>query len=219
MKKSFKDLDDYCIHGYESGNVNYQSDKQNIAIIHRNQDSLVNDSSNLIYNIFMPEVLRFQTYINQYNQGKSVLVEDGFIKHEPNSDYPSHEDFNSELCFTYKNKNVLGFGDFTILENGYQPSGGGKADSVTHVIHLTKKETASTKDKIVVYHYLTTPSEEADNKRRSAKTIAKAYNSRTQFLYTSGIKLIEGKYPNGTSLGMYKRIGVAHHIELIHSLI
>jgi len=218
LKGKFSDLDDFCIHGYNNSNKNYLTDRQNIAIIHCSQNYLVNDQDNIKYNIFMPEVLRFSTYINKYNSEKTVLVEDGFIRHEPNSDYPAVEDFNSELCFTYKIGGLCGFGDFTILEYGYQPTGGARANDITHVIHLTKKE-SDTLNKMVVRHFLTTPSSEPDNRDRSAKTIQKAYSAKNEFLKTVGIDWIIEKNPNGTSLGMYKRIGIAHHIELIHSLI
>lgn len=218
LKSKFANLDKYCIHGYESHNLNYQTDHQNMAIIHRDQNQLIKDSENIKYNIFMPKVLRFPTYINQYSSQKAVFIEDGFIKHEPNSDYPSFEDFNSELCFTYKSRNVIGFGDFTILEDGFRPAGGGNQSEVTHVIHLTKKFSAVV-NKLIVYHFLTTPSEESDITRRSCKTIEKAFTSQNLFYRSVGIQMIENKHPGSTSLGFYKRIGIAHHIDLMHSLI
>jgi tRNA(fMet)-specific endonuclease VapC len=67
---------------------------------------------------------------------------------------------------------------------------------------------------LVVYHFLTTPITEPDNRKRSGNTIKQAYDNRSLFLKTVGIDWIIQKHPGSTSLGMYKRIGIAHHIQL-----
>jgi hypothetical protein len=218
LKGSFKNFNDYCILGFENDNPNLKRlSKSQIAVIHRKQNNLFKDQDNILFHIFMPSVLRFQTYVSQFDSRKTVLIEDGFICHQPNSEFPPYEDFNSELCFTYKSKNILGFGDFTILPEGYEPCSGAQANFITHVIHLTQKH--PNLNKLVVYHFLITPSMEPDNRRRSEATVALAYNNRHLFMRTIGIKMLEDKYPSYTSLGMYKRIGIAHHIDLIHSVI
>ena len=40
-----------------------------------------------------------------------------------------------------------------------------------------------------------------------------------RFLHTLGIQLIIDKYPQASSPAYYKRIGIIHHIELMHSLV
>ena len=219
LREQFSNLDDYCIHGYDSLNHNLNNDTNDIAIIHRNPDQFIQDQDNIIYNIFMPSVLRFATYLNRYVRDKKVLIEDGFIKHIPNSDYPTVEDFNSEICFTYRDQHILGFGDFTVLSENDEPSSGGRAKEITHVIHLSRSIQAEDLKRIRVYHYLTTPSEEPDVTNRSVSTIQKAYDDRGNFHHTVGINWIEQKRGQSTSLGMYKRIGIAHHIELMHTII
>lgn len=219
LRNEFGNLDDYCIHGYDSLNPNLNNDDREIAIIHRSQDRFIEDRDNIRYNIFMPSVLRFATYLNRYDQAKKVLIEDGFIRHRPNSDYPPVEDFNSELCFTYRDQHILGFGDFTVLSEGDEPSSGGRAGDITHVIHLSLNTQVEGLDRIRVYHYLTTPNEEPDTRNRSVRTVQRAYDDRNRFPHTIGINLIEQKINQSTSLGMYKRIGIAHHIELMHTLL
>ena len=219
LRERFNNLDDYCIHGYDSLNQNLNDDNNNIAIIHRSADHIIQDSNNMIYHIFMPSVLSFSSYLNRYGSEKKVLIEDGFIKHTPNNDYPAVEGFNSELCFTYRENPILGFGDFTILAEDNDISTGARANDITHVIHLSRIIQEEDLRRIRIYHYLTNPSEEPDPRNRSIRTIQKAYDDKANFLHTVGIRYIEDKVGQSTSLGMYKRIGIAHHIELMHTLV
>lgn len=219
LKSTFSNFNNYCIRGLYSDNpivLNYQ-DNYDIAIIHQDTSTRVADKSNVRYHIMMPSVLGFTTYINSYPTNKIVKVENGFVKHSPNNTYPIRDVFKSESVFTFKNDGYAGFGDFTILEEGYEVATGAKLSNVTYVIHLTCKQDIN--PKLEVFHYLTSSSMEPDTKRRAAQTLAKAYNDRQRFLHTVGIQLIIDKYPSGSSAAFYKRIGMIHHIELMHSLI
>lgn len=219
LKRRFLYFDKYCIRGYYSDNPVLLSNTFNyeIAIIHKDTNFAVSDANNILYHIMMPSVLSFTTYINRYPVNKVVKVENAFVKHSPNNMYPDVDTFKAESVFTFKKDGYAGFGDFTILEEGYEISKGADADSITHVIHLTRKQDANRK--LEVRHYLTTPEEEPDNRRRSILTIQKAYNERHRFFYSLGIRMIVAKKGNATNAAYYKRIGIIHHIELMHSLI
>ena len=221
LKNEIQDLahfDDFCIRGYYNDNRNLPTCLNKPSAIIYRTTARVDDSDNILYHIFMPAVLRFGSLVNDESfNNKRVKIEDGFICHRPNSDYPIVEDFNSELAFTYRNEGLAGFGDFTILEQGYEAAAGGNANLITSVMHLTKRK--DNENKLEVYHYLTTPAMEPDNATRFAKTVAKAYNDRDRHFHSRGIALLEEIYPNSTSLAKIKRIGMIHHIEVIHSII
>ena len=219
LKGKVLNFDNYCLRGYYSDNPMVKSYQGNndIVVIHKSSNTTVQDVNRIKFHIMLPSVLRFSTYINYYPKNKVVKIEDGFIKHAPNSTYPVSDVFNSESVFTFKQDGYVGFGDYTILEESYDVPTGAQADHVTHVIHLTRQQDSMSK--LEVCHYLTTPAMEPDNRTRSILTIEKAYNDRSRFLYTKGIKLIIDKYKQGTNPAYYKRIGIIHHIELMHSLI
>ncbi len=219
LKSKFINFNNFCIRGYKSDNPavkNYQG-SEDIAIIHIDTNIPIPDKNQIKYHIMMPSVLMFTSYLKNYPTTKVVKIEDGFVKHSPNNTYPTSDIFNSESVFTFKQDGYAGFGDFTILEEGYEVATGAKLSNVTYVIHLTRKQDAN--PKLEVCHYLTSVIDEPDTKRRAKQTLVKAYNERHRFLHTAGIQLIIDKYPSGSSAAFYKRIGMIHHIDLMHSLI
>ena len=168
----------------------------------------------------MPSILKSDVfYAQNFPINKSVYITDAFCSsYGRNADYPAVTPFNnSQLHFRYKEIGAAGFGDFTILKEGFVNAGGGNQNYITHIIHLTKEFD----NKIYTNHFLTTPIDEPILQNRSIETIAKAYNQGNNFFQTEGIiKLIE-IYDRGTStsLGMYKRIGIMHHISLMNNIV
>lgn len=219
LKTVHANFDQYCIRGYYSNNpviTNYTGGHE-IAVFHKTAGTPVQDAAYMKYHIMLPSVLGFGTYINSYPTNKVVKIEDAFEKHSPNSNYPASDLFKSTSVFTFRQNGYAGFGDYTILEAGYEVFGSARASRITHVIHLTRQRDQL--QQLEVCHYLTTPTMEPDNKTRSIKTIEKAYNDRHRFLNTKGIQMIVAKYNHSTNAGYYKRVGMIHHIELMHSLI
>ncbi len=218
--ESISNFNTYCIRGYDYtdyANINFDENLE-YALIHHHPITTINDNELVKYHIFMPSTLMFDTYINSFPNNKIVVLADAFIRHEPNRDYPRIDIFNSELPFTFKSKGYVGFGDFTILPYNSIISGQANANDITHVIHLTH---IGEDTKLYVDHYLTTPSEEPDNSRRSVKTLNKVKPNISKYTPTCGINKLSTLISTGvaTSLGMYKRIGIMHHIELINSII
>ena len=220
LRNNVPDLDSYCIRGFKfkfRDNIKFEESVK-YALIHHDQDlSTSFDDRRIEYHVFMPIVSGLHNYIGMYPIRKRVLIEDGFIKHEPNSQYPPPDHFNSQLWRDSKLSSIAGFGDFTILGKDFIPTQQAKQSTVSHVIHLSCQESGT----LHVCHYLTTPTQEIDIKNRSISTIKKAYDDLDRHVNSSAknliIKLYNRQMP--TSLGMYKRIGIIHHIELICSLI
>lgn len=212
------DFNSYCIRGYNYDQFHSISFQEQVdyALFHFAPSSGIHDHVQIKYHVFMPTVIRFDTYINSHPLNKVVLMEDAFIKHEPNRDYPRVDIFNTELPFTYATRGYLGFGDFTLMSYNSSISGQANANDITHVIHLSRLDTDSSI--FYVDHYLTTPTEEPDNSTRSRKTLRKVGPNLSHYETTSGIIKLSALISSGdpTSLGMYKRIGIMHHIELMY---
>jgi len=217
--EAIPDFDTYCIRGYNRNqfdSIVFDSDLR-YALLHEYPSTVVCDNSNIDYHIFMPNVIMFHTVLKMYPLDKVVPIADAFVKHEPNRDYPREDVFNTELPMTYANEGYVGFGDFTVLPYNSSIGGQANANEITHVIHITifKDE----HNMFYVDHYLTTPTEEPDNIRRSIKTIEKVIMNISKYETTTGIARLGSLSGSSTSLGMYKRLGIMHHIELMASKI
>jgi len=217
--QAISDFDSYCIRGYNRNQFDsiVFDDEVKYALLHEYPSAVVCDNPNIVYHIFMPNVIMFHTVMKLYPLEKVVPIADAFVKHEPNRDYPREDVFNTELPMTYQNEGYAGFGDFTVLPYNSSIGGQANANEITHVIHLTIFKDQD--NMFYVDHYLTTPSEEPDNVRRSIKTIDKVLVNIGKYELTSGIAKISSLSGSSTSLGMYKRLGIMHHIELMVSKI
>lgn len=213
-------FDECCIYGFYNSFPLIKNFKYG-AVLHNEVNSII-DSSSIDLHIFMPDILQKDIFFsNKFPKEKSVYITDSFDKKDKNSSYGTEDLFkNSSLCYNYKNYGLAGFGDFTILEKDYIVPSGGNPTNTTHVLHLTK-ECAKNCTNLYVRHFLTTPVEKVDISERSKSTIKKAYNNKDEFLRTKGIEMIENLFgeDRSTSLGMYKRIGIIHHISLINNII
>lgn len=215
-------FDEYCVYGFTNFfplDYNFK----NGAVIHEEAIEVA-DNSEIIYHVFMPSVLQSDIFYSQnYPKEKAVYISDAFKKYSTNAEYPPVDTFNnSQLCYRYKEIGIAGFGDFTIMEGEAQVGGGGNQNTITHIIHLTNEGTSNAGNPIIeANHFLTTPVQEPDIASRSIKTLNKAYEKRMDFCRTKGIEIIEDycQENRSTSLGMYKRIGMMHHICLMDEII
>lgn len=224
LKREYPEEDFYehCIYGFTNTfpqNYNFKRG----AVIHE-EPVMLNDGSEIEYHIFMPSVLQSDIFYPQkYPKEKQVYISDAFNKYPTNADYPQVDTFNnSQLCYRYKEIGIGGFGDFTILEGNAKSAGGGDQNTVTHIIHLTKEDVSNAGNNIIVTkHFLTTPIQEPDITSRSIKTLSKAYEKKDEFIPSKGIEILEEycRSQRSTSLGMYKRIGMSHHICLMNDII
>lgn len=216
------DFYEYCIYGFTNNfPQNYRFKRG--AVIHE-EPIILKDNSKINYHIFMPSVLQSDIFYPQkYPKEKLVYISDAFNKYPTNADYPQIDTFNNcQLCYRYKEMGICGFGDFTILEGNAKNANGGDQKTITHVIHLTKEDINNAGNNIIVTnHFLTTPLQEADISERSIKTIVKAYQKKNEFIPSKGMEIVDSYYNNQrpTSLGMYKRIGISHHICLMNEIV
>lgn len=219
LKAEHSDFDEYCIRGIKSFRfLEHQIDpRYQYAVIHAKHHLEYLDNDSIEYHIFMPAVSLVESYTSIYPVEKTVLIEDAFLRYPTNSDYPDSDYFRTNLPFTYRERGILGFGDFTILEQDFRVAGAAKPRYITHVLHITRAEQRMLK----VYHFLTTPAEEVDISNRSKKTLKKAYIGTRDFSRNKGLQMLEDYYfrDRSTSLAKYKTIGIINHIEVIRSLI
>lgn len=215
-------FDEYCIYGF----INFfpQSHTfKNGAVIHTEATNTIDDVK-INYHIFMPSILQSDIFYTQnYPLEKAVYISDAFYKYPRNSDYPAMDAFNnSQLCYRYQRIGIAGFGDYTIMEGNFSSAGGGNQNTITHIVHLTSEETNNLGNPIIATnHFLTTPIEEPTISLRSMKTLEKTYNGSRNLFQSEGVNKLIEVYNNNraTSLGMYKRIGIMHHISLMNNIV
>lgn len=218
LREKYHSFDKYCIHGFYSSTFSelLLSKTTQACLIYDEIPEQLFEDDKLLYHIFLPATNRMTSFMDMIPRDKVVMIEDGFISYDKNSLYPERDRFNSELCFTYRDRGYAGFGDYTILPKDFVVPTGARPSTVTHVIHLTHNRDKN----LYVYHYLTTPAMEPDIRTRSHITLKKAIKNIDMFLDTAGTRLLKEKYSSySTSSGIYKRIGIMHHIELIVNLI
>lgn len=153
---------------------------------------------------------KFKTHPEQ------ILIRDGFERRR-NRDHPSAE-FFSDLHITYGEEAVTGFGDFLIVGDDYQESGG---PAYTIAIHLTYID-PDQDNAMFVRHFL---SDRQDTPKDPGGKFAEALAKLIQAIDAPGSKFIEtsaigefrdlharGHYPG---LGTAKKLSMAHHIETL----
>ncbi|MCY1660415.1 sce7725 family protein [Chryseobacterium sp. SL1] len=157
-----------------------------------------------------------EDYINNTAQGEIVYLEDGFKKQDRNTDYPDHSDF-SDLIFKFKEEQIFGFGDFTIISKEV-PDGGGSPFAIA--LHLSKIEYPNFR----IYHFI---SDDNEDRRNQANKFLQALNKLITFIDNNlifegeGIKdfrnrLADGHYPG---LGICKKMSIKNHIEQVNNSI
>lgn len=147
---------------------------------------------------------------------RRVLLRDGFAKRR-NADYPPVEAF-SDLHVTYQEEDMDGFGDFLIVGDDYNESGG---PAYAVAIHLTFID--SSKDDVMnIYHFVSTtndtPTDPAGKFGQAlAKLIAKLNAGESMLWEGEAIKEFRELHKNGhfPGLGQVKKLSMKHHVETL----
>lgn len=147
-----------------------------------------------------------------------VLIRDGF-KRMRNADYDSVELF-SDLHATFRDEGMNGFGDFLIVGDEYNESGG---PAYAVAIHLTFID-SDQDDAMQLYHFV---SDSRDTPKDPAGKFAEALAKMVEKLDMPGSKVLEtaaitefralhklGHFPG---LGYIKKLSMNHHIETLAS--
>ena len=219
----------YIISGPESVNLLYdfliEYEDYNKCIIHayslteyENLATLINDHDKIQYNFFS-EGRTSREYQASFLQGSSAMIIDGFNKRTRNADYPPDE-FFTDIHKSYQQNNHIGFGDYSIVGQRYDPSGG-PAHAVA--IHLTY---AHTNGDIRIKHFLSDRKESpVDPGGKFLEALAKLYefieSGEIDFSYSSSCNEFRDLFDNMhfPGLGVVKKISIKHHIELLHHIL
>ena len=149
-----------------------------------------------------------------------VLYDDFFKKQKRNADYPIESPFSS--LHTYYNgfENVKGFGDYTILSEEYNESGGPAYVVTIHITYINSEKF----DEAFIRHY--SSDYESDTPTNPGKKFIEALGKfitekrscKVNFLDTSASKDFEKLYDEKhfPGLGQVKKISIMHHIETIN---
>jgi hypothetical protein len=159
------------------------------------------------------------SFILSFGALRKVLVRSGFIAQDKNALYPQL-DFYSDLHRTYAAAGFHGFGDFTIVEDVYNP-GGGPAHAVA--IHLTE---LNAKGEIDANHFVsnrTTGTVDTAGKFMEALTKLVAHVRAHPRSFTYSLACGEFRTLHTTQhfpgLATVKRLSIRHHLELMESIV
>jgi hypothetical protein len=155
-------------------------------------------------------------YQKHFKDAKRVLVRDGFHRMR-GKDYEDVEPF-SDLHATFEDERMEGFGDFLIVGDDYNETGG---PAYTVVIHLTFLD-PDQDNSMLIYHFKSdrqdTPTDPAGKFAEALNKMIKVLNqSKSKILETNAVKEFrklhkEGHFPG---LGYVKKLSMSHHIETL----
>lgn len=146
-----------------------------------------------------------------------VLYRNAFNKQVRNADY-GERSFFSNLHTEYKNsKNVIGFGDFTILSEEYSESGGPAYVVTIHLSYIDEDEFNA----MYVRHFSSFNDDSPTNpggkfKNALEKLVKEVQENQDVFFKSTGLQgffELDGKPFPG--LALVKKLALKHHIETI----
>lgn len=149
-----------------------------------------------------------------------VLYDDFFKKQKRNADYPEESPFSSLHTYFDDIKNVVGFGDYTILSEEYSESGGPAYVVTIHITYINSDKF----DEAFVRHYSSdTDSDTPANPGKKfiealQKFIQEKNSGKINFVDTFGASQFQKIYDSQhfPGLGQVKKLSIMHHIETIN---
>jgi hypothetical protein len=166
--------------------------------------------------IFYNEQVCGKLYQKHFQGHYRILLRDGFQRMR-NRDYPDVEHF-SDLHVTFPEEGMDGFGDFLIVGDEFNETGG---PAYAVAIHLTFVDHEQD-DSMMIYHFVSdrqdTPKDPAGKFAEAlAKMMRKLASGESQVLETQAVKEFrllhkEGHFPG---LGYIKKLSMNHHIETL----
>ncbi|MET3052233.1 sce7725 family protein [Pseudomonas alkylphenolica] len=151
--------------------------------------------------------------------GSVVIYADSFAKKKRNADYGASS-FYSSSHVSYRSKpNVVGFGDFTIVEEEFSGNGGPAYVVAIHVSHIDLSSPYS----MYVRHFCSTTGTTntanlAGKYMEALRDFVLFDSANPGFFYrTEGVLEFHGYYSAGhfPGLGVVKEMSIKHHIETI----
>lgn len=157
-----------------------------------------------------------KTYRKHFSGSERILLRDGF-KRRRNRDYPSVEIF-SDLNVTFEDEGMNGFGDFSIVGDGYSESGG---PAYAVAIHLTFID-PDQDDAMFIYHFVSTsqdtPTDPAGKFAEALdKLMIKLESGHSKLYETAALGELRKLHARGhfPGLGYLKKISLNHHVETL----
>jgi hypothetical protein len=155
-------------------------------------------------------------YQKHFTNADRVLIRDGFDR-KRNADYPPIEPF-SDLHATYKDEGMDGFGDFLIVGDEYNESGGPVYAVAIHLTFIDPDQDNA----MQIYHFKSdrqdTPKDPAGKFAEALATMIKTLNSpKSKVLETGAVKEFRALHEQGhfPGLGYVKKLSMNHHIETL----
>lgn len=145
-----------------------------------------------------------------------VIFEDRFVKAKKNADYVNDEDqFFSEDHLFYKNENMLGFSDYSIVGEEYMESGFAPTAVAIHIVYFDEKKV------LRVHHFVSDSNMDInDPAGKFGEALQKLVDWAKQgnVPMTKGMKSFFDCYENGKypGLGTVKKYSIMHHLELMN---
>lgn len=168
------------------------------------------------YNIFIGESFsrKFRRRFSEYN---NITVIDEFEKEEKNSRY-REKDLFSELPWTYREQGFRGYGDFSIVGDGYSESGGPAYAVAIHITYVKDEQ-------IIVRHFVSDSNDTTFNPAgkffEALKKLCTHVESSGEIPRTTAIEEFFSLYrkKHFPGLGYIKKLCILHHNELNYNLI
>lgn len=158
---------------------------------------------------------------NLINRLSNVVLYDAFFKKQKrNADYPIESPFSSLHTYYDDIKNVVGFGDYTILSEEYSENGGPAYVVTIHITYINSDKF----DEAFIRHY--SSDNDSDTPANPGKKFIEALgkfidekeSKKVHFVETFGAEQFQNIYDSEhfPGLGQVKKLSIIHHIETIN---
>lgn len=194
--------------GAKLKNINSSTDI--VFLITNLSQNSVNKLSHYNFDIATSKSQHFQ------QKRRIILFEDKFHKQPTNTNYLNQTDeFFSSDNKIYKKIHAKGFGDYSIVGNKFQRSGGQAKEVSIHIVYLDKE------DNIRVHHFtskLGSGTSKLDKKIQVAITdFCNWYKNQPAKNHSTGADEIVKRLNKKVSLGKLKQYSIMHHLEIIEN--
>lgn len=198
-----------------------------IAVLHSDYEKL--KVYNDIFSSFNPKynIISDNKMLRRRLQDKNLVVlQDCFIKQKNNKDYLKNDDeFFSEEHLYFKDDNLKGFSDYSIVGDQYTEGGFAPFAIAIHIIYTKYNEEYD--EKILrVRHFVSDSNDDIrDPALKCVEALRKLnawYEDKKEAeLNTYAMNQLISHYENGSYPGLpsLKKLSIMHHIELVNTIL
>lgn len=181
------------------------------------EDGITRNHLNLLVNADLVITRNYQSAAYS-DLSNIVLINDGFIRHSRNADYPEFSYFSDSHITYLEHDNVIGFGDYTITGYEFSESGGPAYVVTIHLSYIDPDEF----DSMYIKHFKSyddaTAARPGDKFGHALQNLIDYVDENPQYFeQTFGLscfrELHEDEHYPG--LGIVKKHSIQHHIETL----